>query len=62
MSVSFRVCIDVDELERELAARVKRESPATEKPWGRIALFSDPFGHGFCLLELNERGYDALAD
>ena len=49
-------------VERALAAGAKLESPATEKPWGRIALFSDPFGHGFCLLEMNERGYDALVE
>ncbi len=30
--------------------------------WGRIAYFSDPFGHGFCLVELGDRGYDAIAD
>ncbi|HEX8536232.1 MAG TPA: VOC family protein [Cystobacter sp.] len=31
-------------------------------PWGRMANLSDPFGHGFCLLEFHGRGYDALAD
>lgn len=37
-------------LEREIQAR----------PWGRMANLADPFGNGVCLLELSERGYDAL--
>jgi hypothetical protein len=24
-------------------------------------MFADPFGHGFCLIAFNERGYDAIA-
>jgi predicted enzyme related to lactoylglutathione lyase len=28
--------------------------------WGRMANLSDPFGHGFCLLEFRGRGYDEL--
>jgi predicted enzyme related to lactoylglutathione lyase len=27
--------------------------------WGRMAVLNDPFGHGFCLLELAQGGYDA---
>jgi hypothetical protein len=30
-------------------------------PYGRLALVADPFGHGFCLIQFNERGYDAIA-
>jgi len=26
-----------------------------------MALYSDPFGNGFCLLQLNALGYDAIA-
>jgi predicted enzyme related to lactoylglutathione lyase len=26
--------------------------------WGRLAAMSDPFGHGFCLLQFSGRGYD----
>jgi lactoylglutathione lyase len=26
--------------------------------WGRMAFMSDPFGHGFCLLEFIGEGYD----
>lgn len=29
--------------------------------WGRIAMFADPFGNGFCLLEFRGRGYDEIA-
>jgi uncharacterized glyoxalase superfamily protein PhnB len=29
--------------------------------WGRIATLSDPFGHGFCLLQFVGKGYDEIA-
>jgi predicted enzyme related to lactoylglutathione lyase len=29
--------------------------------WGRIATLSDPFGHGFCLLQFVGRGYDEIS-
>lgn len=29
--------------------------------WGRIATLSDPFGHGFCLLQFVGKGYDETA-
>jgi hypothetical protein len=25
-------------------------------------MFGDPFGHGFCLIEMNAKGYDAYLD
>ena len=31
-----------------------------EAPYGRIAMLADPFGHGFCMIEMNAKGYDAL--
>jgi predicted enzyme related to lactoylglutathione lyase len=43
---------------REAGATVERDIQQQE--WGRIALLADPFGHGFCLLEFQGRGYDAL--
>jgi predicted enzyme related to lactoylglutathione lyase len=49
-------------VERALAAGALLESPATTRAWGRIAELSDPFGHGFCLLEFRGRGYGELAD
>lgn len=42
----------------EAGAKVER-APET-KPWGRIAILADPFGHGFCLLEFRGRGYDEV--
>jgi lactoylglutathione lyase len=32
------------------AAGARREGDIEEHDWGRIAYFSDPFGHGFCLV------------
>jgi len=29
--------------------------------FGQIAVLSDPFGNGFCLLEFAGRGYDEVA-
>ncbi|MEO5862642.1 MAG: VOC family protein [Burkholderiales bacterium] len=29
--------------------------------WGKMANFADPFGHGFCLIELVGRGYDEIS-
>lgn len=46
---------------RATAAGAVLESPATSHAWGSIAMFADPFGHGFCLIEFSERGYDAIA-
>lgn len=48
-------------VQRVEAAGGTREGPLSEHAWGRMALFSDPFGNGFCLLEFNARGYDAIA-
>ena len=47
-------------LARAAAAGAAIEHPATETRYGRIAMLADPFGHGFCLIEFNARGYDAL--
>ena len=30
--------------------------------WGRIAVLADPFGHGVCLIEFLNRGYDEIAE
>jgi predicted enzyme related to lactoylglutathione lyase len=52
---------DVDAaVERAVAAGAKLEAAAKDAPYGRIAMLADPFGHGFCLLQFSERGYDAL--
>ena len=36
------------------------EGAPSEHAYGRLALLSDPFGHGFCLLEFRGNGYDEL--
>jgi predicted enzyme related to lactoylglutathione lyase len=52
---------DVDmAVERALRAGAVLEAPARDAPYGRIAMMSDPFGHGFCLLAFSAKGYDAL--
>jgi predicted enzyme related to lactoylglutathione lyase len=52
---------DVDAaVARAVAAGAKLEAAARDAPYGRIAMLADPFGHGFCLLQFNARGYDAL--
>lgn len=45
---------------RAKAAGAAQEGETTEHAYGRLAMFADPFGHGFCLIEFNERGYGAL--
>ena len=55
----------VDDIEqakvRVLAAGAKLESDVSSAAWGKLALFADPFGHGFCLVEFSAAGYDAIA-
>jgi predicted enzyme related to lactoylglutathione lyase len=54
---------DIDRaVERVLAAGAVQEAAIREAPYGKIAMFADPFGHGFCLIEFNEEGYDAIAN
>jgi len=54
----------VDDLDKAvaqaLAAGAKQEGETLDLPYGRQAMFADPFGNGFCLIEFNEQGYDAL--
>ena len=49
----------------QAAARARSAGAILERPiesaaFGRIASMADPFGHGFCLVALGPRGYDAL--
>ena len=49
---------DVDAAVRQaVAAGAKLESEAKTEEWGRVALMSDPFGHGFCFLQFTGAGY-----
>jgi lactoylglutathione lyase len=45
---------------RALAAGAIQEGGTCDAPYGKLAMFADPFGHGFCLIEFNASGYDAL--
>jgi predicted enzyme related to lactoylglutathione lyase len=46
---------------RAVEAGAVLEADVEESDWGKIALFADPFGHGFCLIEFVGRGYDEIA-
>jgi len=37
------------------------EGEIEQRSWGKIVLLFDPFGHGWCILEFNKQGYDAIA-
>jgi lactoylglutathione lyase len=53
---------DLDEaLIRAVAAGAIQEGAVREAGWGRIVQLSDPFGHGWCLLQFVGRGYDEIA-
>ena len=56
------VVADLDTaLAQALAAGAVLEAPPTQHAYGRLALLHDPFGHGFCLLQLEGKGYDELS-
>jgi lactoylglutathione lyase len=48
-------------LPRAIEAGAVMEKEPRTAVWGRIALMSDPFGNGFCLLQFLNRGYDEVA-
>jgi predicted enzyme related to lactoylglutathione lyase len=48
-------------VERAVAAGAELEGDIQSFSWGRQATLSDPFGHGFCVLQFSSRGYDAVA-
>ncbi|WP_340571949.1 VOC family protein [Stenotrophomonas sp. G106K1] len=55
------VVTDMDAaLVRAVAAGATLERPVRERRWGKIAVLADPFGHGFCLIQFSDEGYDAL--
>jgi predicted enzyme related to lactoylglutathione lyase len=54
---------DIDAaVQRALEAGAVLEAPVKAGGWGEIALMSDPFGHGFCLVAFRGRGYDEVAE
>lgn len=53
---------DIDRaVRRSLEAGAVQESPVRSSIWGKLVLMSDPFGHGFCLVQFTGRGYDEIA-
>ena len=57
--------IVVDDIDAALAraktAGASLEAPVKSANWGKLALMADPFGHGFCLVEFVNGGYDEIA-
>jgi predicted enzyme related to lactoylglutathione lyase len=47
-------------MKRALEAGATLERDVTTHAYGKLALMSDPFGNGFCLLEFTGRGYDEI--
>ena len=62
------VHLDVVVDNMKLAIRRASEAGATVSgetmvsAWGTLTPLADPFGHGLCLLEFSEEGYNAVAD
>lgn len=57
------VVADIDAaLARAITAGATVEKAVREHRWGRIAVLADPFGHGFCLIQFSDAGYDALLE
>ncbi len=50
-----------DAVRQATAAGAALEGEIQACPWGRLATLSDPFGHGFCLVQFAGRGYDEVA-
>jgi predicted enzyme related to lactoylglutathione lyase len=48
-------------VKRAEAAGAKVEVSIERHTWGKMAVLADPFGHGFCLLQFEGRGYDEIA-
>ena len=48
-------------VERAVGAGARLEGEIRSFPWGYLATMSDPFGHGFCLLQFLGNGYDEVA-
>lgn len=48
-------------LARAVSAGARAESAIEAYPWGRMVVLADPFGNGFCLIELDAAGYAAIA-
>jgi predicted enzyme related to lactoylglutathione lyase len=62
MRAQLMVNIDVDAaLARAQRAGAVVEGELRSHSRGRIAPLAEPFGHGFCLIQFQGRGYDKIA-
>lgn len=59
--IDFEVEDIVRAVERAVEAGAKLEDAPRSYTWGRLAMLSDPFGHGFCFVQFSDQGYDAVA-
>ena len=56
------VVADLDSaVSRAADAGARIEQAVRTAAWGKIAVLADPFGHGLCLIQFLNRGYDELA-
>lgn len=56
------VVTDVERtLQTALDAGATAEGAIRVEAYGKIVQLADPFGHGLCLIEWSEQGYDAVA-
>jgi predicted enzyme related to lactoylglutathione lyase len=52
---------DIDlAVQKAKQAGAQQERDVTTHKYGKLALMSDPFGHGFCLIQFTGRGYDEI--
>ncbi len=49
-------------LSQAVGAGARVEQQVRIEIWGKIAGLADPFGHGLCLIEFLNRGYDEIAE
>jgi predicted enzyme related to lactoylglutathione lyase len=49
-------------VQKAIAAGATLDEGIQRRKWGRIAVLADPFGNGFCLLQMEGRGYDEMLD
>lgn len=60
MHVDFVVREIEEALAGAVAAGARVESEIESYRWGRVVLLSDPFGNGFCFVELDVPGFDGM--
>jgi predicted enzyme related to lactoylglutathione lyase len=58
--LDFAVADVAAAVQRAVAAGARLEGAIETFAWGGLATLSDPFGHGFCLLQFSAAGYDAV--